>query len=239
MDVVELKKLEKKFGSVVAVSDVSFRVRQGQCVSLLGPSGCGKTTTLRMIAGFKSPDKGEVLIAGQNMRGVEPYDRNVALVFQDYALFPHMSVEENIAFGMRHRGFERRLIPDRTRSILKLVKLMGYEKRRPSQLSGGEQQRVALARSLVTEPAVPLLDEPLSNLDAKLRQELRLELKDILRSVGTTAIIVTHDQEEAISLADHIILMERGRIVQEGRPLEIYSAPQTRFVGVHRKVELV
>ena len=229
--IVELRGVVKRFGLVTAVAGVSFEVSPGQCVSLLGPSGCGKTTTLRMIAGFEAPDQGDVLIAGQSMRGRRPYERNIGLVFQDYALFPHMTVEQNIAYGMRHRGVDRRAIPGRTREALARVKLSGYETRRPSQLSGGEQQRVALARALVTEPAVMLLDEPLSNLDAKLRQELRVELKEILTAVGTTTIIVTHDQEEAMSLADHVILMNRGRVVQRGYPRELYAHPRNKFVA--------
>jgi ABC-type Fe3+/spermidine/putrescine transport system ATPase subunit len=229
--IVELRGVVKRFGHVTAVAGVSFEVSPGQCVSLLGPSGCGKTTTLRMIAGFEAPDQGDILIAGQDMRGRRPYERNIGLVFQDYALFPHMTVEQNIAYGMRHRGVERRAIPGRTRDALARVKLSGYEARRPSQLSGGEQQRVALARALVTEPAVMLLDEPLSNLDAKLRQELRVELKEILTAVGTTTIIVTHDQEEAMSLADHVILMNRGRVVQRGHPPDLYAHPRNKFVA--------
>jgi len=231
MSVVELRQVVKRFGAVTAVAGMSFEVAEKQCVSLLGPSGCGKTTTLRMIAGFEAPSEGDILIGGKSMVGKRPYERNIGLVFQDYALFPHMTVEQNIAYGMRHRGVARTAIPGRTRDALARVKLSGYEKRAPSQLSGGEQQRVALARALVTEPAVMLLDEPLSNLDAKLRQELRVELKEILTAAGTTTIIVTHDQEEAMSLAEHIILMNRGRVAQQGPPVELYAKPRSKFVA--------
>ena len=218
MIAVELQDVVKRFGSVTAVDALSFSVRTGQCVSLLGPSGCGKTTTLRLIAGFEAPDHGTVRIGGRDMAGRRPYERKVGLVFQDYALFPHMTVEENVAYGMRQRGVVRGEIPGRVRKRLEQVRLAGFERRRPSQLSGGEQQRVALARALATEPDVLLLDEPLSNLDAKLRQELRLELKALLRSVGTTTIVVTHDQEEAITLSEHVIIVNRGRIEQQGSP---------------------
>ncbi len=231
MNVVELNEVVKRFGSITAVDKFSLEVRNGQCVSLLGPSGCGKTTTLNIIAGFEPPDQGTVLINGADMRGKRPYERNIGLVFQDYALFPHMTVDQNIAYGMRHRGVDKRTIARRTGEILELVKLPGFGQRRPSLLSGGEQQRVALARALVTEPAVMLLDEPLSNLDAKLRQELRLELKEILASVGTTTIIVTHDQEEAMTLSEHVIIMNEGRLMQQGPPGEIYARPKSRFVA--------
>ena len=231
MKVVELQNVTKRFGNIVAVDNISFEVRRGKIVSLLGPSGCGKTTTLRLIAGFEIPDEGSVSISGEDMHGKRPYERNVGLLFQDYALFPHMTVEQNIAYGMRHRGIDRSSIPRRTGEMLDLVKLMGFEKRRPAQLSGGQQQRVALARALATEPEVILLDEPLSALDAKLRQELRIELKDILTSVGTTSIVVTHDQEEAMSMAEHVIVQEHGRIVQQGTPHDIYAKPENKFVA--------
>jgi ABC-type Fe3+/spermidine/putrescine transport system ATPase subunit len=228
---VELEHVVKRFGHVTAVNDLSFAIQPGQCVSLLGPSGCGKTTTLRLIAGFEAPDEGTVRIGGQDMRGRRPYERNVGLVFQDYALFPHMTVEENVAYGMRQRGVARHEIPGRVRRRLEQVRLTGFERRRPSQLSGGEQQRVALARALATEPDVLLLDEPLSNLDAKLRQALRLELKALLRSVGTTTLVVTHDQEEAITLSEHVVIVNRGRIEQQGPPSEVYGRPRNRFVA--------
>jgi ABC-type Fe3+/spermidine/putrescine transport system ATPase subunit len=231
MSIVELNHATKRFGGIVAVDDCSFTVEKGQVISLLGPSGCGKTTTLRLIAGFEDLDEGTVRIAGHDMRGKRPYERNVGLLFQDYALFPHMSVAENVGYGLRRRGFPRDRISKRMAEVLALVKLDGFESRRPNQLSGGQQQRVALARALATNPEVMLLDEPLSALDAKLRQELRAELQEILRRVGTTSIVVTHDQEEAMSLADNIIVMNRGRIVQRGTPTEIYNRPASRFVA--------
>ena len=231
MKIVEVNAVSKRFGDVVAVDDIGFEVGQAEIISLLGPSGCGKTTTLRLIAGFESPDSGRIAIAGQDMQGKRPYERNVGLLFQDYALFPHMTVEQNVAYGLRHRGFDRSVIPRRTGEMLELVKLSGLEKRRPAHLSGGQQQRVALARALATEPEVMLLDEPLSALDAKLRQELRVELKEILNAVGSTTIVVTHDQEEAMSLAERVIVMDQGRIKQEGTPTEIYTHPANKFVA--------
>ncbi len=231
MAVVELKNVTKRFGGFVAVDDVSFNLEKGSILSLLGPSGCGKTTTLRMIAGFEEPNEGEIMISGVSMLGKRPYERNVGLLFQDYALFPHMSVEQNVAYGLKRRNHDRSTLHNRVREMLELVKLEGLSDRRPSQLSGGQQQRVALARALATGPEVVLLDEPLSALDAKLRQELRIELKQILAAVDATTIIVTHDQEEAMSLGDSLIVMNEGEIVQEGTPTEIYRNPQTRFVA--------
>ncbi|MFK4654288.1 ABC-type Fe3+/spermidine/putrescine transport system ATPase subunit [Bradyrhizobium japonicum] len=231
MTVLELSNVTKRFGQEVAVDNISLQVEEGAIVSLLGPSGCGKTTTLRLIAGFEMPDNGDVRIRGQSVRKKRPYERNVGLVFQDYALFPHMTVEANIAFGMRERGVSSSEFVARTRSALDLVKLSGLEKRSPHQLSGGQQQRVALARALVTEPSLLLLDEPLSNLDAKLRESLRVELKQILRRAGITTIVVTHDQSEAMSLADSIIVMSKGRVMQRGSAEEIYSMPANRFVA--------
>jgi len=231
MTVLELQHTTKRFGSIIAVDDVSFKVRGGQIISLLGPSGCGKTTTLRLIAGFETPESGSILIFGKDVKGTRPYERNVGLLFQDYALFPHMTVEENIRFGMHHRKMEKKLIPKRMSEMLDLVNLNGLQKRRPGQLSGGQQQRVALARALAIRPEVMLLDEPLSALDAKLRQELRVELKAILSAVNTTTIVVTHDQVEAMSLAERVIVMNRGKIIQQGTPTEIYANPQNKFVA--------
>ncbi|MDE5458940.1 ATP-binding cassette domain-containing protein [Bradyrhizobium sp. CSA112] len=231
MTVLELSTVSKRYGEELAVDNVSFQVEEGRIVSLLGPSGCGKTTTLRLIAGFEVPDGGDIRIRGECVSTKRPYERNVGLVFQDFALFPHMSVEANIAFGLRERGVPASKFPERIRSVLDLVKMRGYEKRSPQQLSGGQQQRVALARALVTQPSLLLLDEPLSSLDAKLREALRVELRQILTSAGTTTIIVTHDQSEAMSLADHIIVMSKGRIMQRGSAEEIYSAPANKFVA--------
>ena len=240
MTVLELSHVTKRFGDFAAVDDVSLTVDKGRILSLLGPSGCGKTTTLRMISGFEEPNGGSIFIAGQDMKGKRPYERNVGLLFQDYALFPHMSVVQNVGYGLKNRGYEKSRIPARIREMLELVKLVGFEDRRPAQLSGGQQQRVALARALAVSPEVVLLDEPLSALDAKLRQELRVELKEILSAVGATTIVVTHDQEEAMSLGDSVIVMSEGRIMQRGRPTEIYADPKTRVRRrVHRSIQLV
>jgi ABC-type Fe3+/spermidine/putrescine transport system ATPase subunit len=231
LDVLELRNVSKRFGEAVAVDDISFSVTKGGILALLGPSGCGKTTTLRLIAGFEKPDRGDLLIEGHDVSGKRPYERNVGLLFQDYALFPHMTVAENIAYGLRFRRLNAKDAKARTEEMLGLVKLYGYASRRPSQLSGGEQQRIALARALAINPKLVLLDEPLSALDAKLRQELRTEIKDILTRVGATTIIVTHDQEEAFGIAERVIVMNRGVIVQEGSPAEIYLSPKNRFVA--------
>ncbi|RUW53308.1 ABC transporter ATP-binding protein [Mesorhizobium sp. M1A.F.Ca.ET.072.01.1.1] len=231
MRVLELSHATKRYGAFVAVEDVSFTVEKGQILSLLGPSGCGKTTTLRLISGFEDANEGAVLFSGVDMKGRRPYERNVGLLFQDYALFPHMTVAENVSYGLRRRNFDKGKIPDRVAEMLALVKLKGFDDRRPNQLSGGQQQRVALARALATNPEVVLLDEPLSALDAKLRHELRFELKAILSAVNATTIVVTHDQEEAMSLGDSVIVMSAGKIMQQGAPTEIYADPKTRFVA--------
>jgi ABC-type Fe3+/spermidine/putrescine transport system ATPase subunit len=229
--IIAFRDVVKRFGQTAAVDRVTFAVNAGETVSLLGPSGCGKTTTLRLISGFEEPDSGTIEIAGETMVGKRPYERNVGLLFQHYALFPHMTVAENVAYGLKHRRWPRAEIGDRVREMLRLVQLTGFENRRPGQMSGGQQQRVALARVLATKPRLVLLDEPLSALDAKLREELRLELKNILAAVGSTTIVVTHDQDEAMSLADRIIVMNRGRIEQQGTPDDIYMRPGTAFVA--------
>jgi ABC-type Fe3+/spermidine/putrescine transport system ATPase subunit len=229
--VLELHQVSKRYGEANAVADVSFAVPSGQILALLGPSGCGKTTTLRMIAGFVEPDAGTIRIGGRDMRDVPPHERNVGLVFQDYALFPHLTVEQNIAYGLRQRGDTADLIARRVAEMLALVHLQGFGARRPAGLSGGQQQRVALARAMAITPEVMLLDEPLSALDTKLRQELRFELKRILRVAQCTTLIVTHDQEEAMSLADQIVVMDHGRILQQGDAAAIYHAPRTRAVA--------
>ncbi|MFB9984527.1 ABC transporter ATP-binding protein [Mesorhizobium kowhaii] len=231
MRVLELKNVTKRYGEFTAVDGVCLEIEKGKVLSLLGPSGCGKTTTLRIIAGFTSPDDGTVEISGENVGHSRPYERNVGLVFQDYALFPHMTAAENVAYGMRHRGTPAAEIPSRVRKMLTLVRMESMELRYPSQLSGGQQQRVALARALATDPQIVLLDEPLSALDAKLRLELRIELKEILRSVGATTIVVTHDQEEALSLGDEVVVMRAGKIIQRGSPTKIYEAPADKFVA--------
>lgn len=228
---LSLINVNKYFKNVHAVKDVSFEVDEGEFVSLLGPSGCGKTTTLRMVAGFEEVSSGTVRLAGRDVTLDPPFRRNTGMVFQNYALFPHMTVEQNIAFGLRMRKVDKAQIPDRVTRALSLIQLEGFEKRMPRELSGGQQQRVALARALAIEPAVLLLDEPLSNLDAKLREEMRIEIKQIQRKVGITSIFVTHDQEEALTLSDRVLVMNEGRIVEAGTPLDIYSRPSSAFAG--------
>ncbi|MGH7318810.1 MAG: ABC transporter ATP-binding protein [Candidatus Rokuibacteriota bacterium] len=216
---------------VRAVDDVSLEVGTGEMVTLLGPSGCGKTTALRMIAGFEPPTAGEVRIDGEAVTRRPPHRRNTAMVFQSYAIFPHLSVFENVAFGLRIRGVGGAELGRRVEAMLELVELGGFGGRSPEQLSGGQQQRVALARALITEPGVLLFDEPLSNLDAKLRAEMRGEIRTIQRRLGITAIYVTHDQAEAMALSDRIVVMRAGRIEQIGPPGEVYARPATRFVA--------
>ena len=229
--VIELENVTKRYGSVEAVSNISFSVENGAIVALLGPTGCGKTTILRAIAGLIEPSSGIVRICGRDMRGVRPYERSVGLVFQDYALFPHMTVTQNVAYGLRQRGKRGEEVSRRVWEMLTLVRLERLAERRPSELSGGQQQRVALARALAIEPQVVLLDEPLSALDAKLRDELRIELKEILKKVGSTTVVVTHDQDEAMGLADRIIVMGAGHILQEGTPWQIYRFPLNKEVA--------
>jgi len=218
-------------GSVVAVDDVSFVVEAGALVTLLGPSGCGKTTTLRMIAGLEMANKGRVLIGDENVTTLPATDRDVSMVFQSYALFPHMNVGENVAYGLDVSGMAKSESRDRAIEGLKLVGLNGYQERLPSELSGGQQQRVAVARALVLEPQVLLFDEPLSNLDAKLRRQVREEIRDIQRNLGLTAVYVTHDQEEALAVSDRIIVMNNAVIAQEGTPRELYEEPADIFVA--------
>ncbi|MEM2924115.1 MAG: ABC transporter ATP-binding protein [Methanocellales archaeon] len=228
---VELRSVTKRFGEVVAVDNVSLAVKKGEFLSILGPSGCGKTTTLRLIGGFEKPDSGEIYIGGRSMRDIPPYERNVNTVFQNYALFPHMRVYDNIAFGLRMKKVRESEIKERVKAALELVKLSGFEKRYPKQLSGGEQQRVALARALVNNPEVLLLDEPLGSLDQKLRKQMQIELKNIQTKLGITFIYVTHDQEEALTMSDRIAIMNKGRIEQVGNADDIYEKPRTRFVA--------
>jgi spermidine/putrescine transport system ATP-binding protein len=228
---VRLDGVTKRFGDQVAVDRVSLEIRDGEFFSLLGPSGCGKTTLLRMIAGFDTPDQGRVIIGGKDMTEVPPYLRPVNTVFQNYALFPHMTVEQNIAFGLRMKKMPRDEIARRVQWALELINLPGYEKRRTDQMSGGQRQRIALARALVNEPEVLLLDEPLSALDLKLRQELRVDLMNLQEQLGITFIFVTHDQEEALVMSDRIAVMNKGRIEQLGPTEEIYELPQTAFVA--------
>jgi spermidine/putrescine transport system ATP-binding protein len=228
---VELRDVVKRFGDVVAVERMSLRIRDGEFFSLLGPSGCGKTTTLRMIAGFEQPTQGEVFIASRPVAGVPAFERNTNMVFQNYALFPHMTVAQNVAFGLEMKRVSRSETKQRVTEALEMVRLPGMEDRRPKQLSGGQQQRVALARALVNRPEVLLLDEPLGALDLKLRKEMQLELKDLQHRVGITFVYVTHDQEEALTMSDRIAVMHDGRVLQIGSPTEIYERPTSRFVA--------
>ena len=234
-DFVSLKGITKVFGAgadeVVAVDSVDLEVREGELVTLLGPSGCGKTTTLRMIAGFELPTEGDMYVDGERINDVPPNRRPTTMVFQNYALFPHMKVRENIAYGLRINGIPRAEILTRTDEVMRLVGLQKLGDRSPAQLSGGQQQRVSLARSLVMEPKVLLLDEPLSNLDAKLRVATRLEIRRLQQRLGFTAVYVTHDQEEAMVLSDRVVIMDAGSIQQIGPPAEIYSHPVNRFVA--------
>jgi ABC-type Fe3+/spermidine/putrescine transport system ATPase subunit len=228
---VELLGVTKRFGEVAAVDALDLEVRPGEFLSLLGPSGCGKTTTLRLIAGFERPDEGEVRIDGRDVSRLPPYKRDVNTVFQSYALFPHLSVRDNVAYGLKQRGLNRKERHARAREMLELVRLGGFEGRKPRQLSGGQQQRVALARSLVMQPRVLLLDEPLGALDLKVRKELQIELKRIQSEVGITFVYVTHDQEEALAMSDRVAVMSHGRIEQLGPPRQIYDQPATEFVA--------
>ena len=228
---VELRSVTKRYGPLVAVAEISLQVRHGEFLSLLGPSGCGKTTTLRMISGSEQPDAGEILIGGRDAVGIPPYRRDVNTVFQQYALFPHMSILDNVSYGLKQRKIGKKERYAKAHEALALVKLTGRDQHRPSQLSGGQQQRVALARALVMSPRVLLLDEPLGALDLKLRREMQIELKRIQQQVGITFVYVTHDQGEALSMSDRIAVMSNGRIEQLGDPREIYDNPATAFVA--------
>src|SRR4051812_39436995 len=228
---IELTQLTKEFADVRAVDGIDLQVPAGEFFSLLGPSGCGKTTTLRMIAGFERPTSGQILLDGTDVAYTPPHQRNVNTVFQNYALFPHLNVFDNIAFGLRRAKRPKAEIRERVGKALELVQLGGYEKRKSSQLSGGQQQRVALARALVLNPSVLLLDEPLGALDAKLRKALQLELKSLQQEVGITFLYVTHDQEEALTMSDRLAVMNNGRVEQVGAPQDVYEEPSTVFVA--------
>ena len=229
---IRLDQVTKTFdGRVVAVDDVTLDIEAGEFFALLGPSGCGKTTNLRMIAGFELPDSGRIHVGGRDITDLPVHKREMGMVFQSYALFPHRTVAENVAFGLRMRDVPRPDIERRVRAALALVALTGLEERKPSQLSGGQQQRVALARALVVEPPVLLCDEPLGALDRKLRQQMQFELKELQKRLGVTLVFVTHDQEEALAMSDRIAVMNEGRIEQIGAPTEIYEKPRTRFVA--------
>jgi putrescine transport system ATP-binding protein len=228
---VAIEDVVKDFGGMKAVNHVSLNINKGEIFALLGSSGCGKTTLLRMLAGFETPTSGRIVLAGTDLADMEPYSRPINMMFQSYALFPHLTVWENIAFGLKRDGMPRDQIAERVEAMLKLVQLGGYAKRKPHQLSGGQQQRVALARSLAKRPQLLLLDEPLGALDKKLREETQIELTNIIRDVGVTCVMVTHDQEEAMTMATRIAVMSEGRILQVGAPHEVYETPATRFVA--------
>jgi len=228
---ISVENVRKVFGRVEAVRGVSLDIYEGEFFSMLGPSGCGKTTTLRMIAGFEEPDEGRILLRDTDVTGVPPNQRNVNMVFQNYALFPHMSIYDNVAFGLRVKKVPRGDQRERVHEILRVVQLQGMERRRPRQLSGGQQQRVALARALVNRPAALLLDEPLGALDVKLRKQMQLELKRIQSELGTTFVYVTHDQEEAMAMSERIAVMNAGLVEQIGDPREIYESPASAFVA--------
>ncbi|MFZ5918394.1 MAG: ABC transporter ATP-binding protein [Chloroflexota bacterium] len=228
---VQVSRVTKQFGEVLAVDDVSLSIKNGEFFAMLGPSGCGKTTTLRMIAGFETPTEGEIFIQGVPMGLTPPFQRNTNMVFQSYALFPHMTVAKNVAFGLEMKKVPKGDIQQRVEEALEMVRLAGLGNRKPDQLSGGQQQRVALARALVNRPSVLLLDEPLGALDLKLRKEMQIELKNLQNQVGITFVYVTHDQEEALTMSDRIAVMNGGKVLQVGTPTEIYEQPNCRFVA--------
>ena len=229
--VLQLKQINKYFGQSHVIKDVNIDFEKGHFVTFLGPSGCGKTTLLRMVAGFYEPDDGEILLNGKRIERIPPYSRNTAMVFQEYALFPHMNVFDNVSYGLRMKNRPKEEIERRVKEALDLMQLKGMEDRFPNQMSGGQQQRVAVARALVMNPEVLLLDEPLSNLDAKLRESVRVELRDIQKKMGLSTIYVTHDQSEALSMSDMIVVLKGGVVQQTGSPQEIYFEPKTPFVA--------
>ncbi|NDY90510.1 ABC transporter ATP-binding protein [Ideonella livida] len=228
---LQIQNVVKDFGGYRAVQNVSLDIAKGEIFALLGSSGCGKTTLLRMLAGFETPTSGRIVLNGQDLAGLAPYERPLNMMFQSYALFPHLSVWDNIAFGLRRDGLPKDQVAERVEAMLKLVQLSKFAKRKPHQLSGGQQQRVALARSLAKQPQLLLLDEPLGALDKKLREQTQIELVNIIEQVGVTCVMVTHDQEEAMTMASRIAIMSEGRFLQVGTPSEIYETPQTRFVA--------
>lgn len=229
---LELKELVKEYKSFRAVDKVNVEIQKGEILSLLGPSGCGKTTTLRMIAGLLTPTEGKVFLAGKDITELPPYKRDIAMVFQNYALFPHMTVYDNVVYGLKNRGVkDKEALKKKAQEVLSIVQLKDVEKRYPRQLSGGQQQRVSLARAMAVEPSIMLFDEPLSNLDAKLRVQTRIEIRNLLKQLNITAIYVTHDQEEALTISDYIAVMNKGRIEQIATPVELYNNPKTKFVA--------
>ena len=231
MSAVTLKDIVKRFGTLTAVHPTTLEIPEGTFLTLLGPSGCGKTTNLRMIAGLLDPTEGEILIGGRRVNDVPIHKRNLGLVFQNYALFPHKTVAENVAFGLKYRDVPKSEIPGRVQAALELVQLPAMGDRYPKELSGGQQQRIALARAIVIEPDVLLLDEPLSALDANLREDMRVELKRIQERIGVTPVFVTHDQSEALAMSDYIVVMSEGRVEQVGKPEEVYNTPASEFVA--------
>ena len=228
---IQIEGVSKFFGTFPAVQDVSLNIRKGECFALLGASGCGKTTLLRMLAGFEEPSAGRIRIDGQDMANIQPWDRPVHMMFQSYALFPHMSVAKNVGYGLKHEALSRAQRKDRVAEMLDLVQMTGFEDRKPHQISGGQRQRVALARALARQPKVLLLDEPLAALDKKLREHTQFELMAIQERTGVNFIVVTHDQEEAMTLADRLAVMDKGTVKQVGRPSEVYENPDSRFVA--------
>ena len=231
MAILKVDNLTKNFGNVKAIQEVDFEATEGKVLSLLGPSGCGKTTTLRCIAGFENPGQGEIYLDNKEITHIPPEQRGIGMVFQNYALWPHMTVYGNLAFGLQIRKVPKPEINKRIKKVLGMVQLEGYENRYPRQMSGGQQQRIAMARALVFEPEIMLLDEPLSNLDAKLREEMRFEFTELQKKLGITAVYVTHDQAEALVISDKIVILNQGKIVQTGSPKEIYSNPKNKFVA--------
>lgn len=231
MAILQVANLTKKFGKVTAIKEINFEAKEGKVLSLLGPSGCGKTTTLRCIAGFERPDKGEVYLDNKNIVHLPPEERGMGMVFQNYALWPHMTVYGNLAFGLQIRKITKDEIKKRIKKVLSMVQLEGFEDRFPRQMSGGQQQRIAMARALILEPRILLLDEPLSNLDAKLREQMRFEFIELQKKLGITALYVTHDQAEALVISDKISILNQGKMVQLGTPKEIYSNPKNKFVA--------
>jgi len=229
--IVQLKGVSKRFDKVVAVKKIDLDIKEGSLVTLLGPSGCGKTTILRMIAGLEMPSKGDIYIKGQRVNDIPIHKRELGMIFQNYALFPHKNIFDNVAFGLKYRNFPKDQIKDKVMKTLEMVRLPGVEKRMPSQLSGGQQQRIAMARAIVIEPIVLLMDEPLSALDANLREEMRREIEHIQEMIGVTTIFVTHDQREALSMSDKIVVMKEGLLQQEGSPEEVYHYPANHFVA--------
>src|SRR5512136_2899176 len=228
---IRLENIVKRFGSLEAVSHVSLDIKDGELFTLLGPSGCGKTTILRLIGGFHKPDSGEIYFGDREVSAIPPYERNIGMVFQNYALWPHMTVFDNVAYGLKLREVGRAEIGERVTAVLEKVRLGGLGARYPGQLSGGQQQRVALARALVLNPKILLLDEPLSNLDAKIRIQVRAEIRKLQRELGITTVYVTHDQEEALTLSDRIVVFNQGKVFQIGTPKELYERPANRFVA--------